>query len=162
MIMELDDVDKKLLHHIQNNARMTNAEFAEQVGLSPSGVQKRLRKLEETGIIQSYVALLDRSKLGYDMLCFVQVTLRVQAPDAVAELDKAVKALSEVLECHRMTGGADYLLKVVVRNRDHLDHFLMNVLMPLPMIDRVRTNIVLKEVKETTTVATDCSEFGDA
>lgn len=160
--MELDEVDKKLLHHIQKNARLTNAEFAERVGLSPSGVQKRLRKLEEVGIIQNYVALLDRSKLGYDMLCFVQVTLRVQAPDAVAKLDKAVKALSEVLECHRMTGGADYLLKVVVRNREHLDHFLMNVLMPLPMIDRVRTNIVLKEVKETTTVATDISEFGDA
>ena len=152
--MELDNTDRKLLHQLQKNARMTNAELAEQVGRSPSGVQKRLRKLEENGVIQQYATILDRVRLGYDMLCFVQVSLQTHVTDAVTRFDNLVQDMSEILECHRMTGSADYLLKVVVRNREHLDHFLMSVLMPLQMVDRVRTNVVLKEIKETTHIST--------
>lgn len=134
---------------------MTNAELADQVGLSPSGVQKRLKKLEEGGLVKKYATVLDRAGLGYDMLCFVQVSLRVHVPDAVSEFDQAVLGMPEILECHRLTGNFDYLLKVVVHNREHLDHFLMKVLMPLPAVDRVYTSVVLREIKETTTISTD-------
>ena len=151
--MDLDSIDRELLQNLQNNARMTSAELAEQVELSPSGVKKRIRKLEEAGLIQKYVTLMDRGRLGFDMLCFVQVSMQAHAPDSVAQFDELVQDLPEILECHRMTGSADYLLKVVVRNREHLDHFLMNVLMPLPMTDRIRTNVVLKEIKETTNIS---------
>ncbi len=152
--MELDDIDRVLLAHLQSNARMSSSDLADVVGLSTSGVQKRLRKLEEQDVIQQYATILNRTKLGHDMLCFVQVSLQAHSPDSVTEFDDLVHELSEILECHRMTGGADYLLKVVVQNREHLDHFLMKVLMPLPMVDRVRTNVVLKEIKETMYVST--------
>ena len=159
--MELDDIDRKLLHHLQDNARTTSSDLAALVGLSTSGVQKRLRKLEESGFIQKYATILDRTRLGHDMLCFVQVSLQAHAPDAVTKFDEMVQTMSEILECHRMTGSADYLLKVVVRNREHLDHFLMNVLMPLSMVDRVRTNVVLKEIKETTRISTQQPGLSD-
>ena len=148
----LDDRDRILLAHLQENARLTSAELGELVGLSQSGVQKRLRKLEETGIVRKYPAVLDRQKLGFDLTVFVQVTIQGHSPELVAQFDAAIQEMEEVLECHRVTGDADYLLKVVVRNHRQLDHFLMNQLLPLPSVARVSSNLVLKAVKETTRI----------
>ncbi|MFQ5422261.1 MAG: Lrp/AsnC ligand binding domain-containing protein, partial [Anaerolineae bacterium] len=75
-------------------------------------------------------------------------------PQDVTDFDQAIQDMPEILECYRLTGAADYLLKILVRNREHLDHFLMNVLMPLRAVDRLRTRVVLKEIKETTGIAT--------
>ena len=153
MISPPDEKDQHLLHHLQDNARMTNAELGNLVELSPSGVQKRLRKLEASGVIKKHATIVNRRSLGYDLLVYVQVILRGHSPEAVAEFDAAVRAMTAVLECHRVTGSADYLLKVVVRNHEHLDDFLMNHLLPLPAVERVTSNLVLKEVKETTYIA---------
>ena len=136
---------------------MTNAELADKVDLSTSGVQKRLKKLEESGVIKKYVTVLDRKAVGYDMLCFVEVILRAHDTDQVAEFDAEVQKMDEIQECHRLTGNSDYLLKVVVRDREHLDHFLMQVLLPFPAVDRVHTRIVLREIKETSKVSTASS-----
>ncbi len=152
MLIPLDDKDKILLNQLQNDARMTSAELGRLVDLSPSGVQKRMQKLEQNGLIKKYAAVIDRKSLGFDLLIFVQVTLQGHTPQSVAHFDKAIQDMAEVLECHRVTGMADYLLKVVVRDHEHLDHFLMNRLLPLPSVERVNSNLVLKEVKETTTV----------
>ena len=133
---------------------MTNAELADKVDLSTSGVQKRLKKLEESGVIKKYVTVLDRKAVGYDMLCFVEVILRAHDTEQVAQFDMKVCELDEIQECHRLTGNSDYLLKVVVRDREHLDHFLMQVLLPFPAVDRVHTRIVLREIKETSKVST--------
>lgn len=149
----LDDKDFILIEHLQNNARMTNAELGELTGLSPSGVQKRLRKLEERGVVKKYATLIDRKILGYDLLVFVQVILKGHIRESVAQFDEAVQAMPEVLECHRITGAADYLLKIVVRDHEHLDNFLMDQLMRLPAVDRVLSNIVLKEIKEVTRIS---------
>ena len=146
----LDSKDYVLIEHLQANARITNAELGDVVGLSPSGVQKRLKKLEESGVIKQYTALIDRKALNFDMLVFVQVSLKVHATSEVKDFDEAVADLAEVLECHRMTGSADYLMKLVVRDTDHLDNFLMNTLMTIPAVDRVHSNLVLKAIKETT------------
>lgn len=152
MNLTLDDKDRILLNLLQDNARLTSAELGKQVSLSPSGVQKRLRKLEENGLVEKYAAVINRAQLGYDLLVFVQVTLRGHAPELVAEFDAAMLAMPDVLECHRVTGGADYLLKVVVADHQHLDHFLMKKLLPLPSVERVMSNLVLKAVKETTSL----------
>ena len=125
--MELTDRDRLLLAYLQDNAQMTNAELAEKVDLSTSGVQKRLKKLEESGVIKKYVTVLDRKAVGYDMLCFVEVILRAHDTEQVSLFDETVRGLDEIQECHRLTGNSDYLLKVVVRDREHLDHFLMEV-----------------------------------
>lgn len=152
MDFPLDEKDRILLNQLQENARLTSAELGQQVDLSPSGVQKRLRKLEESGLVKRYAAVLDRKKLGYDLAVFVQVTIQGHLPELVAQFDTAVQKMDEVLECHRVTGSADYLLKVVVRDHEQLDHFLMNQLLPMPSVERVNSSLVLKAVKETTRI----------
>jgi Lrp/AsnC family leucine-responsive transcriptional regulator len=147
-----DEKDRLLLDYLQNNARMTSSELSSLVDLSPSGVQKRLRKLEENGVIDKYVTVINRKRLGYGLTVFVQVTLRGHTQEAVAEFDTIMQQTPEVLECHRVTGTADYLLKVVVHDHQHLDQFLMNYLLPLPTVERVNSNLVLKAVKETTNI----------
>lgn len=152
-----DSIDTLLLDLIQKDARLTNAELGKIVELSPSGVQKRLRKLEENGIIERYVSILDRRQLGYDLLVFVKVIIQNHAADMVAEFDEAVQGMPEVLESYRIIGDADYLLKVVVKNRDQFDRFLMEQLLKLTSVSRVSSYVVLKEVKETTAIGLDHS-----
>ncbi len=149
---ELDQTDRAILTHLQQHARITNAELANRVGLSPPGLQKRLRQLEQSGTIQRYVAVVDREAAGYDMLCFVQVTLQRHEPSAVARFKEVVRDLPEVLECHHVTGEYDYLLKVILRNRKHLEQFLLETLTPVMGMDKIRSSLVLSEIKETTAV----------
>ncbi|MEJ2758066.1 MAG: Lrp/AsnC family transcriptional regulator [Anaerolineales bacterium] len=148
----LDQIDVDLLNRVQQNARLTNAELGKLVGLSPSGVQKRLRKLEESGVIEGYVTLLNRKKAGFDLLAFVKVTMAGHTPELIEEFDTSVQEMPEVLESHRIIGDADYLLKVVVRDREELDSFLVKRLLALKPVARVSSYLALKEVKETTKV----------
>ena len=150
--MILDETDKILLQELQTDARITNAELARRVKLSAPGLQKRLRKLEESGVIQRYVTLVDREALGFDMLCYINVTLQRHAPEAIRQFRHAVQNMPEVLACYHITGEYDYLLKVVVQNRKHLEHFLVETLTPVPGMDKIRTSLVLSEIKSTTTV----------
>lgn len=154
----LDDVDRALLHDLQQDARLSNAELARRVNLSAPGLQKRLRKLEESGVITHYVALIDREALGYDMLCFIQVTLQRHEPEAIRRFRSLVQAMPEVLECHHITGEYDYLLKVVVQNRKHLEQFLVETLTPVPGMDKIRTSLVLSEIKTTTAIPVGLSD----
>ncbi|MCO5184655.1 MAG: Lrp/AsnC family transcriptional regulator [Anaerolineae bacterium] len=147
-----DETDRTLLRQLQEDARTSNADLARRVDLSPSGLQKRLRKLEDAGIIQRYTAILDREAIGYDMLCFVHITLQRHKLDSVTNFRDTVQQLPEVLECHHVTGEYDYLLKIIVRNRKHLESFLMNKLTPIPAIDKLRTSIALREIKSTTDI----------
>ena len=152
MVENLDLTDFSLLEHLQADARLTHTELARRVDLSPQGLQKRLRRLEEMGVIQQYVTLINREALGYDMLCFVQVTLQRHEPTAVAGFRQQVQQMAEVLECHHLTGEYDYLLKVVLKNRKHLEKFLLETLTPIPGMDKIRTSLVLSEIKATTTL----------
>jgi DNA-binding Lrp family transcriptional regulator len=136
-----------VLRLLQDDARISNAELARRVHLSPPGLLKRLRKLERDGVVLGYATLLRREAVGLDLLCFVQVTLAHHQPETVAGFSRAIAALPEVLECHHLTGDFDYLMKVVVRNHQHLQGFLVDALTPVPGVDRIRTSIVLSEVK---------------
>lgn len=150
--IELDRIDQTLLEELQIDGRISNAELARRVDLSSPGLHKRLRRLEEAGVIRGYVALVDREAVGYDMLCFVQVTLQRHEPDAVDHFRREVHMMAEVLECHHITGEYDYLLKVVVRNRKHLERFILETLTPVRGMDKIRTSLVLSEIKATTAV----------
>ncbi len=147
MKVSLDELDRTLLCLLQENARLSNAELARRVDLSATGLQKRLRRLEELGVVERYVALLNREALGFDMLCYVQVTLQRHEPDAVDNFRREVQTMPEVLECHHLTGEFDYLLKIVVRNRNHLEQFILNTLTPVRGMDKIRTSLVLSELK---------------
>jgi DNA-binding Lrp family transcriptional regulator len=150
--IELDHIDRTLLEALQIDGRMSNAELARRVDLSSPGLHKRLRRLEDAGVIRGYVALVDREAVGYDMLCFVQVTLQRHEPDAVDNFRREVQMMAEVLECHHITGEYDYLLKIVVRNRKHLERFILETLTPVRGMDKIRTSLVLSEIKATTAV----------
>ena len=150
----MDNNDRIILDALQSNSRLTINDLTDLVNLSTSGVQKRLKKLEDQGFIDSFVAVLSRKHLNLTMLCFVEVSLGTHNRQEVADFDQSIQELPEVLECHRLTGGADYLLKVVAHDREHLDYFLMDVLMPFPAVDKMKTSIVLKEIKETTALPT--------
>lgn len=151
----LDDIDRRVLELLQRDARLSSAELARQVNLSPPGLQKRLKKLQESGVITESVALVRREAVGLDLLCFVQVTLAHHQPDSVGLFREAIHAMPEVLECHHLTGEFDYLLKVVVRNHSHLERFLVERLTAVPGVDKIRTSIALSEIKYCTALPLD-------
>ncbi len=150
--VRLDELDRRLLGYLQDDARVTTAELARRFDLSAPGLQKRLRKLEEKRVIQRYAAVINREAVGLDLLCFVHVTLAHHRPNSVKRFPDRIKGLPEVLECHYLTGEFDYLMKVVVANHDHLERFLFEKLMKVDGVDRIRTSIVLKEVKASTSL----------
>ncbi len=152
MEQKLDKVDRELLNHLQENARITNAELARRVDLSPPGLQKRVRKLEEAGIIDHYATILNAETVGYDMLCFVQITLVRHKSEFLQNFMHVVQDIPEVLEAYHITGEYDYLLKVVIRNRKHLEEFILETLSPLAGMDKIRTSLVLNKIKMTTAV----------
>jgi DNA-binding Lrp family transcriptional regulator len=145
-----DGLDRQLLGLLQQDARLPAAELARRLALSGPGLQKRLRKLEQRGIIRGYTVLVERQAVGLDLLCFIHVTLAHHRPDSVKRFPERVKKMPEVLECHFLTGEFDYLLKVVVANHDQLEKFLFEKLMKVGGVDRTRTSIVVKEVKTST------------
>lgn len=152
MDYDLDDTDRAILRELQQNARITTTELAQRVNLSAPGVLKRLKKLEENQVVRQYATLVNAEAVGYDMLCFVQVTLQRHEPNAVNLFREVVQTMPEVLECHHLTGEHDYLLKVIVRNRKHLESFLLETLTPVPGMDKIRTSLVLNEIKSTTAI----------
>jgi DNA-binding Lrp family transcriptional regulator len=150
--MRLDAVDWHVLSLLQNDARRTSVDLARKVDLSAPGVQKRLRKLEESGVIQRYSTIVNREAIGLDLLCFVQVSLAHHEPKIVEGFRHAVKGMPEVLECHYLTGEFDYFMKVVVANHKHLEQFLFKKLTQAGGVDKIRTSIVLNEIKQSTSL----------
>lgn len=151
---ELDEQDLAILRVLQQGS-LSNVELARRVSLSPPATHARVKRLEQMGFIQNYVAVLDREKIGFDLLCFITVSLQIHKPDEVEKFHKIIAALPEVVECYHITGEDDYLLKVVTRNRQHLQKFLMDSLTPLPYVARLHTRIALTEVKHTTALPID-------
>jgi len=156
---DIDVLDRAILDVLQREGRMTNVDLARLVNLSPPAVHTRVKRLEQQGYIRGYVALLDAEKLGYDMLCFVSVTLAIHQPEHVENFREVVQRMPEVLACHHITGAYDYLLKVVVANRKALERFVMTKLTPIPGIAHIQTSLVLREIKNTTQLPVE--EVGD-
>lgn len=148
--MAFDHLDSAILSILQGEGRITNAELARRIDLSPPATFARLRRLESEGIIRGYAALLDREKAGFDMLCFVQLSLQLHQPEQVQSVRQAIEDLPEVLECYHVTGDYDFLLKVAIRNRADLERFALQRLTPIHGVARIQTILTLSEVKSTT------------
>ncbi len=163
--VELDAIDRRILAILQENGRLSNQEIAERVNLSPSPCLRRIRRLEEIGVITGYVALLDPQKLGLDLLAYVSVRLEkrgglvpargdetsARAGATHAELFRAaVQAWPEVVACHAMTGDMDYLLRVQVEDMAHFSRFVQEQLLHHPSVIDVKTSFSLECFKETT------------
>ena len=147
--LELDDLDWKLLARLQQDARISTADLAREFSLSAPGVQKRVRRLEEKGVVLRHATVLNREAVGLDLLCFILIMLAHHRADSVQRFQAGVHAMPEVLECHYLTGEFDCVVKAVVSNHDELQRFLER-LMKLGAVDRLRTAIVLREIKSTT------------
>ena len=147
--IKLDKVDFQILDILQREGRISNAELARRIELSQPATHARLKRLEKSGIIRTYMALLDREMLGFEMLCFVHVTLAKHSSTNVKNFHSHVENMPEVIECYHVTGDYDYLLKVVMRHRRDLEDFLVDNLSRISGVGRVHTSLVLREVKET-------------
>ena len=148
---QLDELDRAILRALQEQGRMSNADLARHVHLSAPAVHARVRKLEDSGVITGYAAHLDREKTGFDMLCFMQLKLHSHHDAQLADVRRVIANMPEVLECYHLTGDADYLLKVVLRNRSDLERFV-RTLTPMPAVARIQTSLVLDDVKVTTSL----------
>jgi DNA-binding Lrp family transcriptional regulator len=145
-----DAVDTMLLRALQTDATQSHASLAQTVGLSLTGVHKRLKRLEGQGFIVQTVALLNREKLGLDLLCFLNVSFKTNTnPNNMQTLNQACQRLPQVLECYTLTGANDAILKVLVRDHKALREFLAQLSGSQDVIERVQTSIVLEEIKET-------------
>ncbi|NVJ65019.1 MAG: Lrp/AsnC family transcriptional regulator [Gammaproteobacteria bacterium] len=149
---DLDSVDRKLLAILQREGRISNAELAKKIHLSAPATHSRVKRLEQEGYIRSYVALLDRNKMGYDNLCFIELSLELHKHEQIQSILETIMSWPEVLECHNVTGEYDYLLKVAVENTRALEQFNSRKLIPLEGVAKIHTCLVLKEVKATTAI----------
>jgi len=146
----LDKTDRKLLALLQEDGRITNQELAERVALSPSACLRRVRALEEAGVIRGYAALLDPAKIGLGLLAFVTVKLEKRGRMPTDAFAKACRDWPEVAACHATTGDMDYLLRVHVEDLAHFSRFVMDSLLRHPGVIDVKSSFVLEQVKETT------------
>ena len=145
-LIELDDIDRRILRVLQNNARIPNVELARMVGLSPSPCLRRVKTLEDSGVIQRHVSLLDQSMVGFPVSVFVSVTLERQVETALERFEAAISKRPEVLECYLMTGDADYLLRVVTRDLASYERFLVDHLARIPGVNSIKSSFALKQV----------------
>ena len=148
--LSLDRIDRQLLELLQADGRLSNIELADRVSLSPSPCLRRVRALEESGVIRKYVALLDPGRVGLGLLAFVNVKLEKRGSMPVADFARAVQTWSEVVACYSMTGDTDYLLRVHVEYLEHYSRFVMNKVLKHPAVIDVKSNFVLERIKDTT------------
>jgi Lrp/AsnC family leucine-responsive transcriptional regulator len=149
----LDDADRRILRILQQEGRITNQELAARCAMSPSACLERLRRLRERGYIKGYAALLDPEKLGQAFLVFVEVILERTTGDVFRRFSECVAERPEILECHMVAGGFDYLLKLRTRDMAEYRKFLVDVLAELPGVRETRTYTVMEEVKSSTALA---------
>lgn len=150
---QLDAIDRHILSILQRDARIANTELADEIGLTPAPTLRRVRRLEEEGIIQRYVALLDPQKIGRELTVIVRITLDKQTKQGFEDFARQMQRRPEVLECFLCLGDIDYLLKVVVPDLDAYQHFLVNTLAAIPGVRNTASTIVVKQEKYTTSLA---------
>ncbi len=152
--MKLDRYDKKILEVLQTEGRIHNQDLADRIGLSASPCLRRVRALEESGLILGYRAMLDARKLGLTLMALIHISMDVHTPERFDHFEAAVAVLPEVLECLLITGqDADYQLKVAVRDMDHYQFLLLNKITRIEGVTGVHSSFVLRRVVDKTTLA---------
>lgn len=146
--MEFDNTEREILRQLQLDGRMTNVQLAEKIGLSESPCFRRVRRLEEAGVIRGYAALVDQRLLGLPVTAYVQVTMERQPDRATDAFLAEVRAEEHIVECHAMSGANDYLMKVVARSIDHFSELCMERILKFPGVLHVESAFSLKEIKQ--------------
>ena len=144
--MELDRTDYRILQYIQNNARISNVELAEAVGLSPSPCLRRVKAMESAGVIKRYAAIIDAGAVGLPISIFVSVSLERQERSGLEEFENRIRSYPEVMECYLMTGSSDYLVRIVVPDLQAYERFLADKLTRIPGVANIQSSFALKQV----------------
>lgn len=150
--MKIDPIDRKILRILQEEGRITNLQLSENIGLSAAPTLERVRKLERAGIIKSYHALVDASKLGFGLKVIIQVSLIRQIDNAMQKFVDQIRDIEEVVECAQVTGDYDYYLKVVVKDIAEYDELVNTKLSKIEEIGQMRSSVLLSTVKESTVI----------
>jgi Lrp/AsnC family leucine-responsive transcriptional regulator len=145
--MKLDELDLKILKKLQENGKITNLQLSKDIGLSPAPTLERVKKLENNGFIQSYHALVDESKLELGLSAFMQVSLIRQRDNAISNFIEQINSIDEVMECYNVTGQADYLLKIVVKDIAAFDALVKEKLSPIEEIRNMHSMVVISKDK---------------
>jgi len=152
-LIKIDRIDRNILEQLQKDGSLTNQELADKVGLSPSPCLRRVRALEESGIILRQVTILDHKKLGLSLTAIILIGMDRHTPERFAEFEAKVGDYPEVQECYLITGqDADYMLKVVVPDMDHYHHFLLNRITRIQGVSGVHSSFVLRRVIDSTSL----------
>lgn len=153
-MIALDRFDKHILEVLQTDGRINNQDLADRIGLSPSPCLRRVRALEESGLILGYRAMLDAKRLGLTLMALIHISMDKHTPERFANFEAAIAVLPEVLECLLITGqDADYQIKVAVRDMDHYQALLLNQLTRIEGVTGVHSSFVLRRVVDRTTLA---------
>lgn len=147
---EIDAIDRNILNLLQEDGRLTNADLAERVHLSPSACLRRVRQLERAGIIDRYAMLVNAAAVGRGATVFVEITLSAQNEETLSLFEAAVAACPEIMECHLMAGEADYMLRIAVADTADFARVHRQVLVRLPGVARAKSHIVLREISRRT------------
>ncbi|WP_349263415.1 Lrp/AsnC family transcriptional regulator [Steroidobacter sp.] len=145
--MKIDQIDRRILRALQKDGRLQNVELAKRVGLSPSPCLRRVRRLEEAGVIDRYAALLDASKIGVNLTVFARISLISQDAETVERFTNAMRNLPQVVECYVMAGECDALLRVVAADLDDYRRFQSTHLTRVNAVQTVKTDIPLQKIK---------------
>lgn len=146
-IATLDNIDRRLLAELQAEGRVTNVDLARRVGLTAPPCLRRVRSLEDAGVIRGYHAELDASKLGFAITVFAMVSLRSQAEEDLRAFENHIKTLPEVRECHMLNGEIDFILKIVSKDLQSFQEFLTSKLTPAPNVASVKTSLTIRTAK---------------
>jgi Lrp/AsnC family leucine-responsive transcriptional regulator len=146
--MDFDRTDRRILHELQRNGRVSIVELADKVALSPTACQRRVKKLEDSGVIARYAAILNPAALGQQIEAFIRVSIERQSKDVTEGFEVAVQKLPQVRACYVMTGELDFLLHVQVTDLQAFAEFSMKVLIGLPGVKDVRSSLVLEAIKK--------------
>lgn len=147
-MIALDPIDKKILNLLQQNSKSNIKEIALKIGLTQTPTYERIKRLEKSGVIQQYIAVLNKEKVGYVVEVFCQVTLLVHAKKLINRFENAIDKMDEVIECFHVAGNYDYLLKVIVKDMNSYQFFLKNKLSVLDSVSNVQSTFVMTSTKE--------------
>ena len=148
MNYKLDQIDRKILEILQINAKITNAQLSKEVGLSPAPTLERVKKLEQTGIIESYHAKLDPAKIGLGVSTFVHVGLKGHNKENIEVFLNAIRGIDEIIECHHVTGSGDFILRVIAKDITSYQRLMLEKVSEIPVVDNLQSMVILSTFKE--------------
>jgi DNA-binding Lrp family transcriptional regulator len=148
MKVKLDAIDRKILELLQTNSNITNAQLAQEIGLSPAPTLERVKKLETSGVIKSYHAVIDAASVGLGVSTFVMVTLKGHNKENIEKFMKAIRKIDEVIECHHVTGQADFILKIVAADIPAYQNLMLEKVTNIEVVDSLQSTVILSTFKD--------------